>query len=261
VEESIKVIVVGNGGVGKSSLVQRFCKGKFTSEYKKTIGADFLERECFVRSLNTTVTLMLWDTAGQEVFDALTARYYRGAGACVLAFSTTDRDSFEAVESWKNKVEAVCGKGEVVMCLIQTKIDLIDEGVVSPEEAEALAKKLQVKFFRTSTKDNLNVDLVFEYLAESHLKYGSGGDGANQIEEYSKKDGRPASVAALQTPESSISTTTTETAPSTATGWHPKPSSPPSDSSRPPNSGTEKIKLQNDVPATRRLKKKKCPLA
>jgi len=201
---------------------------------------------------------MLWDTAGQEVFDALTARYYRGAGACVLSFSTTDRDSFEAIESWKNKVEAVCGKGEVVMCLIQTKIDLIDEGVVSPEEAEALAKKLQVKFFRTSTKDNLNVDLVFEYLSEQHLKYGSGGDGANQFEEFTKKDVH-LNPSTVSMPEPA--TVTSYEAPA-VTGWHPKqkPGNPSSDQNA-NGSTAQKIKLQDDVPATRRLRKKKCPLA
>ncbi|KAL9980377.1 hypothetical protein ACROYT_G008954 [Oculina patagonica] len=76
VEVAIKVVVVGNGAVGKSSMIQRYCKGIFTKDYKKTIGVDFLERQISVRSED--VRLMLWDTAGQEEFDAITKAYYRG---------------------------------------------------------------------------------------------------------------------------------------------------------------------------------------
>lgn len=186
VEDSVKVIVVGNGGVGKSSLVRRYCKGDFTTEYKKTIGADFLEKDVFVKSLNDNVKIMLWDTAGQEVFDALTSQYYRGAGACVLAFSTTDRESFDAIKGWKEKVENVCGKGNVAMALIQTKIDLIDQTVVNTEEAERLALQLGVKFFRTSTKENFNVDPVFEYLAETYIHKGSSTEASMPIAQGSK---------------------------------------------------------------------------
>ncbi|KAK8765090.1 hypothetical protein V5799_032297, partial [Amblyomma americanum] len=100
-EVALKVVVVGNGAVGKSSLIQRYCKGVFTAEYKKTIGVDFLERQLSLRGED--VRLMLWDTAGQEEFDAITKAYYRGAQGCVLAFSTTDRESFRAIESWRKK--------------------------------------------------------------------------------------------------------------------------------------------------------------
>uniref|UniRef100_A0A2H6N7W1 Ras-related protein Rab-23 n=1 Tax=Micrurus carvalhoi TaxID=3147026 RepID=A0A2H6N7W1_9SAUR len=75
-EVAIKVVVVGNGAVGKSSMIQRYCKGIFTKDYKKTIGVDFLEREMQVN--DEDVRLMLWDTAGQEEFDAITKAYYRG---------------------------------------------------------------------------------------------------------------------------------------------------------------------------------------
>lgn len=96
---------MGNGSVGKSSMIQRFCRGIFTRDYKKTIGVDFLERILAVD--DQPVRLMLWDTAGQEEFDAITRTYYRGANACVLACSITDKDSFLALPKWKNKVSSV----------------------------------------------------------------------------------------------------------------------------------------------------------
>lgn len=175
VEDSIKVIVVGDGNVGKTSMLRRFVRGEFTDQYKKTIGAEFMEKEVYVRELNQPVTLMLWDTAGQEVFNALTASYYRGAGAAVLAFSTVDRDSFMNIEKWKQKVEAQCGNITMVLC--QTKYDLQNEAAVSNAEAEALAIKLKVPFFRSSTKDNFNVAQLFEFTAKMCLSAGVGTDG------------------------------------------------------------------------------------
>lgn len=165
VEVAIKVVVVGNGAVGKSSMIQRYCKGIFTRDYKKTIGVDFLERQIEIGGED--VRLMLWDTAGQEEFDAITKAYYRGAQACVLAFSTVDRDSFEAIESWKRKVEDEVG--DIAMVLVQNKIDLFDDAVVHTKETENLAKKLRLRFYPTSVKENLNVEEVFRYLADKHI--------------------------------------------------------------------------------------------
>ena len=81
---------------------------------------DFLEKSNYVSSLGEEVRMMLWDTAGQEEFDSITRTYYRGAGAAVLAFSTTDRDSFNAIQSWKRKLEAECGT--IPMVLVQNKV-------------------------------------------------------------------------------------------------------------------------------------------
>lgn len=164
-EVAIKVVVVGNGAVGKSSMIQRYCKGIFTKDYKKTIGVDFLERQIIVN--DEDVRLMLWDTAGQEEFDAITKAYYRGAQACVLVFSTTDRDSFEAIGSWREKVEMEVG--DIPTVLVQNKIDLLDDTVIKNEEAEGLAKRLKLRFYRTSVKEDLNVNEVFKYLADKYL--------------------------------------------------------------------------------------------
>ncbi|GHP10512.1 hypothetical protein PPROV_000924300 [Pycnococcus provasolii] len=108
-EREIKVIVVGNGQIGKTSMTKRFCKGAYSDEYKKTIGVDFLEKTHYVADLGDDVRFLVWDTAGQEEFDTITRTYYRGAGACVLVFSTTDRASFDAVPTWVRKVKEECG--------------------------------------------------------------------------------------------------------------------------------------------------------
>jgi len=80
-EREVKVLVVGNGGAGKTSMIKRFCGGAFAEDVKKTIGVDFLEQLLFVPALGADVRLFCWDTAGQEEFETLTKAYYRGARA------------------------------------------------------------------------------------------------------------------------------------------------------------------------------------
>ncbi|PIK51932.1 putative ras-related protein [Apostichopus japonicus] len=156
IEVAIKVVIVGNGAVGKSSMIQRYCKGIFTKDYKKTIGVDFLERQ--IKFNDEDVRLMLWDTAGQEEFDAITKSYYRELR---LKLSTNGE------QKWKKKV------GQIPLVLVQNKIDLVEEAVLEPEEAEALAKRLKLRFYRTSVKENLNVEEVFRYLTEKYIERSS----------------------------------------------------------------------------------------
>ena len=162
----MKVIIVGNGQVGKTCLITRFVKDRFSMDYKKTLGVDYLQKQMFVDG--EEVTYHVWDTAGQEEFNALTRRYYRGASACVLAFATNNRDSFEAVRRWRDAVHNECGE-EITMVLIQTKIDLIDEAEVNEQEAEALATEFDIPLIRVCSKDNVMVKEVFQHLASTYF--------------------------------------------------------------------------------------------
>ena len=96
---------------------------------------------------------------GQEEFDAITKAYYRGANACLIVFSTTDRDSFLSIEKWKSKVEFECG--HIPMAIVQNKMDLSHQTLVDRHEVENCAKRLKCKLFRTSVKDNINVENGF----------------------------------------------------------------------------------------------------
>jgi Ras-related protein Rab-23 len=175
----MKVIVVGNGRVGKTSLVRRFATGRYDEGYKQTIGVAFTEKEKYVESCQRAVTFMLWDTAGfvilyyykhildrQEEFAEMTKQYYRGAKGCVLAFSTTDRDSFDAIPEWNEKVKRECDES-LCKILIQNKYDLKEKAVVTDEEADSLAESLGLKFYRSSVKNGDMVEdsmMIFVYL-------------------------------------------------------------------------------------------------
>jgi Ras-related protein Rab-23 len=236
-ETIVKVIVVGNGGVGKSSLTARYCKGTFTNTYKKTIGVDFLEKTLDSGlSTGESVKLMIWDTAGQEEFDAITASYYRGAGACAIVFSSTDRASFDAVERWKRKVEAEFeGKTFPIFCLVQNKADLIDaEGSggaqMSVNEVESLAKRLNMRLFRTSVKLDTHVKDVFEHLAtEFILRSNSPPEVVKQTEEKSNSSiassSSSSSFSSVSTKDNVAAATSTTTGGNSKSASHDKGSS------------------------------------
>jgi len=145
--------------VGKTCLITRFVKNTFSLDYKKTLGVDYLQKLMVVDG--EEVTFHVWDTAGQEEFNALTRRYYRGASACVLAFATNNRESFEAVRKWRAAVHNECGE-EIITVLIQTKTDLIDKAEVNELEVEALAEEFGVPLIRVCSKDNVMVKEVFQ---------------------------------------------------------------------------------------------------
>ncbi|KAK1938159.1 Ras-related protein Rab-23 [Phytophthora citrophthora] len=173
-EKTLKVIVVGNGNVGKTSMTTRYAKGRYTGTYKKTIGVDFMEKTLELRDLGETINLMIWDTAGQEEFDTLTSRYYKGAGAVIYVFSTVDRASFDDLPKWKRKVEEECG--QICSVLVQNKIDLEDDAAMTRDEVEDMADYLNMRLYRSCVQDNINVGEVFRYLCRRFLKSGDDGD-------------------------------------------------------------------------------------
>ncbi|GAB9474383.1 hypothetical protein Gpo141_00011511 [Globisporangium polare] len=178
-EKTLKVIVVGNGNVGKTSMTTRYAKGKYTGNYKKTIGVDFMEKSVELRDLGETVNLMIWDTAGQEEFDALTSRYYKGAGAVIYVFSTVDRDSFDDLPKWKRKVEEGCGR--ICQVLVQNKIDLSEDAAMSRAEIEDMADYMNIRLFRSCVQENVNVKEVFEHLCRQFLKHGGSGGSDDHL--------------------------------------------------------------------------------
>ncbi|EGZ21521.1 hypothetical protein PHYSODRAFT_387258, partial [Phytophthora sojae] len=173
-EKTLKVIVVGNGNAGKTSMTTRYAKGRYTGTYKKTIGVDFMEKTVELRDLGETINLMIWDTAGQEEFDTLTSRYYKGAGAVIYVFSTVDRASFDDLPKWRRKVEEECG--QICSVLVQNKIDLEDDAKMTRDEVEDMADFLSMRLYRSCVQDNINVGEVFRYLCRRFLKSGDDGD-------------------------------------------------------------------------------------
>lgn len=184
----LKVIILGDSGVGKTSLMQQFVNLKFSQQYKATIGADFLTKEVLIQG--KPVTLQIWDTAGQERFQSLGVAFYRGADCCVLCYDVTNEKSLTNLTSWRDEFLVqlnVSNPLDFPFIIIGNKIDVDDS-----KKIPGLTKKVQqiahnhlggldYPVFQTLAKDGINVEQAFEVIAEMALQQEELHDVNNDV--------------------------------------------------------------------------------
>ncbi len=155
--------MAGDGNVGKTSLIRRFCEGKFEQARVATIGVDFQTQT--VDLSGQTVKLSIWDMAGQDRFQIIRAGFYRGSRASALVYDVTEASSFERLVQWRDEIlEAVEQQPFVI---VGNKIDL--ERTVQPQQAQEFANSLQATYLETSALDGSGVAQLFETLAKLSL--------------------------------------------------------------------------------------------
>ena len=154
----VKICILGDSGVGKSSLVQRFVHNTFTVGNESTIGASFLTKTIVVG--DKTIKFNIWDTAGQEKYRALAPMYYRGSQACVIVYDVTSMQSYKSVSVWIRELQSHA-PSDVVLALAANKSDLINRTAVPVKEARALADSIGALFIETSAKNSMNVNQLF----------------------------------------------------------------------------------------------------
>uniref|UniRef100_A0A8C1N2P5 small monomeric GTPase n=1 Tax=Cyprinus carpio TaxID=7962 RepID=A0A8C1N2P5_CYPCA len=158
-----KTILVGDSGVGKTSLLVQFDQGKFIpGSFSATVGIGFTNKVVTVD--NMKVKLQMWDTAGQERFRSVTHAYYRDAQALLLLYDITRKSSFDNIRAWLTEIYEYAQK-DVVIMLLGNKSDMAAERVITHEEGEKLAKEYGVPFMETSAKTGVNVELAFHAIA------------------------------------------------------------------------------------------------
>lgn len=168
---SVKLVLLGEAAVGKSSLVLRFVSDDFQENKEPTIGAAFLTQKCSLPS--RTIKFEIWDTAGQERFASLAPMYYRNAQAALVVYDVTKPTSFIKARHWVNELKAQASPG-IIIALVGNKLDLVDSGEeenaesvrkVDTEEGQKLADDEGLLFFETSAKSGHNVLQVFLAIA------------------------------------------------------------------------------------------------
>jgi len=163
-----KVLVLGDSGVGKTSLANQYVKGQFSSQFRATIGADFMNKE--VQLEDRRVTLQIWDTAGQERFQSLGSAFYRGSDCCVMVYDITNPSSFESLENWRNGfLQEGCPKDpeNFPFILLGNKADRANERKVPQSKAEEWCKSHgNIPYFETSAAQNSNVEEAFKQIAK-----------------------------------------------------------------------------------------------
>jgi Ras-related protein Rab-8A len=163
----IKLLLIGDSGVGKSCLLLRFSDDSFTPSFITTIGIDFKIRT--IELEGKRIKLQIWDTAGQERFRTITTAYYRGAMGILLVYDVTDEKSFNNIRNWIRNIEQHATES-VNKMLIGNKSDMIDKKVIETARGKALADEYGIRFLETSAKTGAGVEEAFITLAKDIKK-------------------------------------------------------------------------------------------
>merc|ERR1712159_478318 len=173
---AFKVVLLGEGRVGKTSLLLRYVKDSFSDSQAPTVQATYLSKTVKLEN-DARVTLNVWDTAGQERFHALGPIYYRDADAAVLVYDITDADSL----AWVKELRQIAG-GEISLAVCANKSDLERSRSVSTSDGGAYAKSIGASFFSASAKAGKGVEQVFASVAKAlDAKRGASTSGAKGV--------------------------------------------------------------------------------
>mmetsp|Transcript_29753 Transcript_29753/g.81715 ORF Transcript_29753/g.81715 Transcript_29753/m.81715 type:complete len:209 (+) Transcript_29753:52-678(+) len=177
-----KVLLIGDAGVGKSSLLLRFTDDSFEEHMASTIGVDFKVKTIVVGG--KTAKLTIWDTAGQERFRTLTSSYYRGCHGIILVFDVNERETFDHLQQWLEELDLYATTQHTAKLLVGNKIDL-QQREVSVEEATDFARKQAMMYVEASAKTRAGVRQAFEEVVQKILDTpdllaaASGGGGGS----------------------------------------------------------------------------------
>ena len=151
-DERIQLIMIGESGVGKTSLIRRYTNNIFNTNHLETIGIEFFNKE--ERINDQIIQIKLWDTAGQEIFHSLTKNFYRKADGIIIVYDITNKESFERIQDWvKSVYDNTDTYKEIQMIIVGNKIDLEERREVSKEEGLKIGKYFEIDFFEASAKN------------------------------------------------------------------------------------------------------------
>ena len=166
-----KICIVGNSGVGKTTLLHQYLSKKFKPKAEMTIGSNFFIKYLNIIETNQLISLQVWDLAGQDRFKWVRNVFYKGAKGIIYVFDLTDKNSFKNLMNWKQEVENTIGTAPCV--LVGNKLDLVDiiEKSINMNDSNILKKELNaLAYIETSAKLGTNVDEAFYRLALELVK-------------------------------------------------------------------------------------------
>ncbi|MHA1679935.1 MAG: GTP-binding protein [Promethearchaeota archaeon] len=170
-----KVVVVGDGAVGKTSLVMHFTEQKFSQQYIMTIGSNFALKLIPSEMLSTAekeypdTRLQLWDLAGQVHFKAVRFPFYKGSAGIIYVFDVTRKKTLDSLHGWRGEIMKTVPE-DTPSVILANKVDLVDDREVSREQGEKIKEQFNsVGYFETSAKEGTNVTEGFKIIAKSIL--------------------------------------------------------------------------------------------
>lgn len=168
-EYRYKIVMLGDGAVGKTAMTTRFTQDSFDQDYKRTIGSDFAIKRLDLSDIDARVTLQIWDLAGQPRFESVRQGFYRGARGGLLLYDVTRRRTFLNIENWKDEAFKNLDR-EIPLVVVANKVDLVESRVVNKEEGEEYAKKNGFIYVESSALTGENVEEAYANLCKKMIE-------------------------------------------------------------------------------------------
>ena len=165
-DEKLKLMILGDSNVGKSSILRKYCKNEFNGSYVATIGIDFQIK--YLNIDGKKIKLQIWDTAGQERYRVVTKNYFNTSDGFLIIYDITNRESFLNINNWIEQINTLVG-GNIKCIIFGNKNDLKEMRKVSIKEGEEMAKKYKCNFFETSAKEGNNLEEGFYDITKNVL--------------------------------------------------------------------------------------------
>ena len=176
-----KVVLVGDTGVGKTCIIQRYVNNEFSEITESTITSTYAHREIELKNYNQKIAFDIWDTAGQELYRALAKNFYLNATIGILVYDIRRRESFESLKDYWHEQLKESGEENMVIGIAGNKSDLYQDEQVTEDEGKKLAKSMGAVFKLTSCKENVGINELFEECGKKYLE-------SNNLIKNDKKD-------------------------------------------------------------------------
>ena len=167
---SCKVVLVGDTGVGKTSIIERYINNKFDENQKTTLVSSYTFKKIDIKKYNKSISLDIWDTAGQEIYRSLSKNFYQNASIGILVYDISRKGSFESIKNyWYDQLKTF-GEEKMIFDIVGNKIDLFQKEEISENEARDFAKSVNAGFHLISCKDCVNIREVFEDCGRKYIE-------------------------------------------------------------------------------------------
>ena len=188
--ETVKVVLLGEAGVGKTCIISRYITGSFNPDTISSLSAQFISKTMEFKDINKTIKFDIWDTAGQERFRALAKIFYKDAKVICLCYDMTSKKTFDALKDfWYEQQTKLNVDGDPIYAIVACKNDLYENMQTSDEEGREFAKSINGIFQSTSAKSNAGIDTLFENIGHRYFdpNFDTNEKDSKEKEEYAKK--------------------------------------------------------------------------